>query len=189
MKKTSALRHAKWPVRSSRVVVILVPAFAMISCYQQEENIKCVVCKSSPRLTAFARNPSRKNRVLWPRCKECCVCRSCNKYKDLRGFHRNKEDCITCSQLGSSLHCEVCDQTKRADNFADRGGRHFDRRSTFHKVCLACEDLGYSFRDVKNYRCYGCGIKGHKKFLSHQLTHKKNAEESYYVLNVRAEPA
>ena len=145
----------------------------MISCYQQEENIKCVVCKSSPRLTAFARNPSRKNRVLWPRCKECCVCRSCNQYKDLRGFHRNNEDCITCSQLGSSLHCEVCDQTKRADNFADRGGRHFDRRSTFHKVCLACEDLGYSFRDVKNYQCYGCGIKGHKKFLSHQLSHQR----------------
>ena len=160
-------------MRPSRVIAFPVFAFAMISRSQPEKIIRCVVCKSSPRLTTFAPNPGRNKRVLWPRCKQCSVCRSCCEYKDLRSFHRDKEDCIKCSRLGSSMHCEVCDETKGADKFRKRGRRTDEKESAFHKVCLACEDIGYSFRDVRNYQCYGCGIKGHKRFLSHQLSHQR----------------
>ena len=145
----------------------------MIARSQPEKIIRCIICKSSSALTSFAQNPGRNKRVLWPRCKQCSICRSCYEYKDLRSFHQDEKDCTKCSQLGARMHCDVCDETKGADKFRKTGRRMNQKGTKIHKVCLACEDLGYSSRDVRNYQCYGCGIKGHKRFLSHQLSHHR----------------
>ena len=110
---------------------------------------------------------------MWPRCKKCSICRSCGDYKDLRSFHQDERECSKCSKLGSSIRCEVCDRTQKADQFKQRKRRPSEKESKAHMVCIACENLGYSSRDVRKYLCYGCGLQGHKRFHTYQLSHHR----------------
>ena len=145
----------------------------MFSHSESEQIVQCIICKSSSVHTHFAPNPGRHKRVMWPRCKKCSICRSCGDYKDLRSFHQDERECSKCSKLGSSIRCEVCDKTKKADQFKQRRRRPSEKESKAHMVCIACENLGYSSRDVRKYQCYGCGLQGHKRFHTYQLSHHR----------------
>ena len=127
----------------------------------------CDVCKETLTTEHFStsqlkhRTDPSRNKDL--RCRGCHTCESCDRVKRAEDFRGCDSRCIACLKAATSLCCDACKTHRPAAAF-DRDVLH---HATYHgrkRVCGACEEQGYSARDVTSYPCSVCGPRGHKAF-------------------------
>ena len=101
--------------------------------------------------------------------------------KNIRCFDKNERQCITCTNQTSSETCDGCRGQKPRDYFDElvlQNARKYGRR----KICLLCKEKGLSPMDIQTYPCYGCGQKGHKKFMPNTLYRYKKEKKCTTML-------
>ena len=133
--------------------------------------LHCEVCDKELPCHAFSTSQIR-NKILgqnpFLRCISCHTCTRCSKEKIIRMFHENEQHCIICSKQMLHETCDGCKAQKPIHSFDGlilQNARKYQRR----RVCLSCQDKGLSPKDIQTYPCYGCGQKGHMKFMPNTL--------------------
>ena len=135
------------------------------------EKLHCEVCDKDLPRHAFSTSQVR-NKVLgqnpFLRCSGCHTCTGCSEEKIIRMFHNNERHCIMCSKQTLHETCDGCQTQKPIQSFDElilQNARKYERR----RVCLSCQEKGLSPMDIQTYPCYGCGQKGHNKFMPNTL--------------------
>ena len=150
--------------------------YTCLSCAPLMRDLECTVCKSTVNILAFPmqqRQPDARIR----RCQFCSLqCSTCQRLiTNCSSFATNSSECWACYKQRDLHTCNACEQTFEAIAF-NADVLHNSQTKKRKKVCLQCEELGYSVRDTKPYQCEGGHSRGHLKF-QRQLIWDFNREQ------------
>ena len=151
--------------------------YACLSCAPLLRDLECTVCRSTQNILAFPQR-QRSADASVRRCQSCSLqCSECQRLMtDCRSFATNSSECWACYRKRDLHTCDACEQVLDMTVF-NADVLHNSRTMSRKKVCLQCEEIGYSVRDTNSYQCAGGHWRGHLRFES-QLLYNVNRENT-----------
>ena len=92
--------------------------------------------------------------------------------------HSSVLTCKDCAKTAATYKCDACTERKKEELFDVHVFGNAEKHNRL-RVCLACQQRGFSPKDCEEYMCTGCEKGwGHLHYDKNRLKHAKNGKSA-----------